>query len=166
MLGEVSTQQPHQDRGAGDRRPLHGLKGAGEPMPLAVLYHQRVGHYIVEGQAEAHRCKEDGKPPVAVLSRQPRDQPGGAGQDRGQQEIALAPPTEQRHEVRDQSVQRFDEPGDRRQEKEIRDLAGREALFLEPDGNRLVGQRVHALGEVDHGEQDGEAPGFGGMERV
>ena len=166
VLGEVPAQQAHQDRGASDRGPLHGLKGAGEPARLAVLHHQRVGQDVVEGQAETHRRIEAGKPPVGVVRRQPGNQTGCAGQRRGQQEIALAPPTEQRQEIRDQSVQRLDEPRDRRQEKEVRHQVGRQALVLEPDGDRLLGQPVHPLREVDHGEQDREAPGFGGLERV
>ena len=50
-------------------------------------------------------------------------------------------------------------------EEEVRDLPRRQAALLEHDGQGLVRQVPHALGEIDHGEQDGEALRVSTLER-
>src|SRR5262249_55511402 len=100
-----------------------------------------------------------GQPREGGLDASAEGEPRRGGQRRGDPQVALAPPAEERHEVRQEAVHRLDEPGDGADEEEVGDLAGGEPALLQHDGQRLVRQVPHALGEVDDGEQDGEAGG-------
>jgi hypothetical protein len=82
------------------------------------------------------------------------------------QEVAPPPRAEERHEVRQQAVDRLDEPRDRGDPGERGELAGGEAALLEHDRDDLLGQVDHALGEVDDREEEREPAGLGALERV
>jgi len=51
-------------------------------------------------------------------------------------------------------------------QEEAGDLVCGKAPVLEGDRDGLVGQRIHALSEVDDGEECSQAPGFLGLERI
>ncbi len=156
-LGEIPADLAHEDRRDLDGAPLDGLKRAGEAQGLAALDHDGVDEHVGEGEAEPHHGEEAGEPGIGVRDAESEGQARGPGQGRGEQEIALALAPPEREEVGDEAVHGLDEPGDRADEEEVRDLPRRQAALLEHDGHGLVRQVPHALGEIDHGEQDGEA---------
>ena len=164
-LGEIPADLAHEDRRELDGGPLNGLKRAGEAQGLAALDHDGVDEHVGEGEAEPHHGEEAGEPGIGVRDAEPEGQARGSGQRRGEQEIALAPAPPERKEVGDEAVHRLDEPGERRDEEEVRDLPGRQAALLEHDGHGLIRQVPHPLGEIDHGEQDGEALRISTLER-
>src|SRR2546425_8247170 len=101
-----------------------------------------------------------------MIRDQRQDGAGARRQRRGEQQITLPPPAPERHEVRDESIDRLDQPGDGCDREEHCHVAGGEPAVLEDDGDRLVGHVPHALGEVDDGEQEGEASSVGSLEGV
>jgi hypothetical protein len=165
MFREVAPQLSYKNRCCIDGTPLHGLKSAGEPERLAALDHERVGEDVGEGEAERHGGEQCSQPPIRMLRHQSQCESAAGGQGRAEHEVARSPPAEQRQEVRDQPVDRLDHPRHASDREERGDLARREPALLERDGDRLTGEVPGSLGEVDHAEENGQAPAVGGLER-
>jgi hypothetical protein len=162
----MAARDADQHLRAHDRRPLHGLERPRETERLAVLDHERVREDVGERDAEAHQRHERREPPVGVPRHRDEHGPGEGGERRRQDEVALAAAAEERQEVRDEPVDRLDQPRHGRDREEGGDLPRAQAPVLERDRDRLVGQVPHALGQVDDGEEHGEPARPGGLERV
>ena len=141
-------------------------KAPREAPGFPALDHERIHQHVGEGQPQPHHGEQSHEPPVAMRRDEPHRQAGSAGQCGGQEQVALAAPAEERHAVGQEPVGRLDQPGDDAEAEERRDLAGGQPALLENDGQDLVGQGPHALGEVDDGEQEGETLGVRARERM
>ncbi len=156
---QVAAADPGDEAGGIDGAPLDRLEGAGQTPRLALLHHHRIAEDVGEREPEPGQAQDHQGERVGIAGQEAEDEPARRRHRGGDQEVGAATIAEQRDQVGEQTVERFDVPGEADEGQERRRLPGGELqLVLEEEEDRLGGQSRLGLGQaldgVDGGEED------------